>query len=88
MEHPAVNQVVVIGIPHPEDGDHPMAIILPSENYKNKITKEEIANFLTHRAPDRMKLRGGVKFVDFLPVTPTGKIMRREIKNMILEGKL
>lgn len=86
LDHPAVKQAVVIGIPDPEDGDHPMAIIVPEEKYINSITVDDIAKFAAEKLPDKMQLRGGVKFLDSLPVTPSGKIKRKEIRDMVLNG--
>lgn len=88
MNHPAIQHVCVIGIPHPEDGDLPMAVIVPSAGYKATLDEEEIQNFVAESAPDRMKLRGGVKFIDSLPTTPSGKIKRRELRDMILKGDM
>lgn len=40
-------------------------------------------NILDHFA-DYYKLRGGVYFVDSLPTTPSGKILRRKVKEMAI----
>lgn len=34
---------------------------------------------------DQFKLRGGIYFVDSLPTTPSGKIVRRLVKNIAVE---
>lgn len=34
---------------------------------------------------DTYQLRGGVYFVDSLPMTPFGKIIRRKVKDMAIE---
>lgn len=86
LNHPAVQQALVIGVPHPEDGDHPMALIVPHDNYKFDITEGEIEEYISTSAPDRMKLRGGVKFIQSLAITPSGKIKRKEIRDMVLKG--
>lgn len=33
---------------------------------------------------DQKQLRGGIYFVDFLPMTPSGKIQRRTAKEIVL----
>lgn len=76
--------MVVIGIPHEEDGDHPMAIIVPNSDFSDSITEEEIVKFVSERAPDRMRLRGGVKFVSNISLTPSGKVKRKHIRDMVL----
>lgn len=42
--------------------------------------------FDTERFPDRSKLRGGVYFVDKLPKTHNGKIIRKEITDFAAQS--
>lgn len=44
----------------------------------------KFVNFLDHFA-DYYKLRGGVYFVESLPTTPSGKLLRREVKEIAIE---
>lgn len=85
--HPAIRKSVVIGIPHEEDGDHPMAVVI-LESQANGITAEEIEEYLTERVHDRQRLRAGVKFVNSVPYTPSGKIKRHLLKKMVLQGEI
>lgn len=85
--HPAIKRAVVIGIPHEEDGDHPMAVVILN-NPDDDVTGDEIEEYVAERVQDRQKLRGGVKFVDSFPTTPSGKIKRREIRKMVLAGEI
>lgn len=80
--------MVVIGIPHEEDGDYPMAVVVLNPDPSKSVTEEEIVDFVAERAPDRMRLRGGVKFVSNIPVTPSGKMKRRHIRNLVLNGSI
>lgn len=84
MQHPAVCSAVVIGIPHEDDGYHPTAVVVLDHNYKEKITPQEIEKFVEERVDDKKRLRGGVKIVHELPLTPTGKVQRKLIKYMLL----
>lgn len=43
-KHPGVFQVAVTGIPHEEDGDLPVACIVPHAGYK--ITAQEIKDLV------------------------------------------
>ncbi|GJQ77871.1 hypothetical protein Trydic_g16124 [Trypoxylus dichotomus] len=86
-QHPAVKDTVVIGVPHEEDGDHPMALVVLKQDYSN-INEEDIQGFVNVRVLDRERLRGGVKIMSSLPRTITGKIIRREIREMVKKGKL
>nr|CAI5853440.1 unnamed protein product [Callosobruchus analis] len=87
MTHPAVYKSVVIGIPHETDGDHPLAVIVLNENYMD-VTEDELIDYIATKAPDRMRLRGGVKFLKELPITPSGKIKRKELRDMVMNGEL
>ncbi|KAJ8951633.1 hypothetical protein NQ318_012303 [Aromia moschata] len=85
--HPAVRQAVVIGKPHEEDGDHPMAVVVLDKNARD-VTAEEIETYVAERVQEKQRLRGGVKFVESIPMTPSGKIKRRELRRMVLEGQI
>lgn len=83
LNHPAVIQAIVIGIPK-EDGSHPMGLVVLKDNLE--VSGKEIEKFVEERVPERMRLRAGVKVVKSLPLTVTGKIKRSEVKKMILTG--
>ncbi|KAJ8919701.1 hypothetical protein NQ315_006229 [Exocentrus adspersus] len=85
--HPAVKQAVVIGKPHEEDGDHPMAVVV-LEDDAGDVTAKDIEKYVEERVDERQRLRGGVRFVTCIPMTPSGKIKRRELKRMVLEGRI
>ncbi|XP_018575536.1 4-coumarate--CoA ligase 1 [Anoplophora glabripennis] len=85
--HPAVKRVVVIGKPHEEDGDHPMAVIVLEEDAKD-VTAKDIERYVEERVDEKQRLRGGVKFVTSIPMTPSGKIKRRKLRRMVLDGRI
>nr|CAI5822320.1 unnamed protein product [Callosobruchus analis] len=86
MGHPAVKEAAVIGIPHPEDGDHAMALVALKKGYET-VSPEEIRKFADERLSDAQKLRAGVKILDELVRTATGKVKRRAMREMILSQK-
>lgn len=65
-----------------------MAIIVPTKEYVDEITEGDIEAYVAERVPDRMKLRGGVKFLDALPMTPSGKVKRKQLRNAVLNGQI
>ncbi|XP_063398234.1 probable 4-coumarate--CoA ligase 3 isoform X1 [Mytilus trossulus] len=79
--HPAVADVAVIGIQAGEDvGEVPKAYVVPKPGVT--LTEEDITHFVEANVAPYKKLRGGVKLIDSIPKTASGKILRREVKNM------
>lgn len=81
-EHPGVYDVNVTSIPHEENGDHPVACVVrkPGSN----VTAQEIKDIVADTLSDSQKLRGGVVFMDELPLTSTGKVARAKLQQMVL----
>lgn len=43
---------------------------------------EDIASFLAKKVVKYKQLKGGVQFVDVIPKNPSGKILRRQLREM------
>ncbi|XP_018579484.1 4-coumarate--CoA ligase 1-like isoform X2 [Anoplophora glabripennis] len=82
QEHPCVKEAAVFGIPHDVDEFWPAACVTLKDG--SEITAEEIDAFFTGRVAGWQKLRGGIKIVETLPKTPSGKLQRWKIKKMLL----
>ncbi|XP_033339264.2 luciferin 4-monooxygenase [Megalopta genalis] len=76
---PGVKDVAVIGIPHEEAGELPAAFIVKQDGFD--ITIEDIVKFVNDRVSSHKRLRGGIKFVDSIPKTASGKILRRALRD-------
>lgn len=79
-DHPDVVESVVVGIPHPVCGEVPRAFVVkqPGAN----VSEDDIQAFVANQVVKYKHLTGGVTFVDSIPKTPTGKILRREVKKI------
>lgn len=72
-----VEEVAVIGVPHPKWVEAVTAIIVPRKG--ENITEQEIIELCKkHLSP--FKVPKKIIFVDALPKTPTGKILKREMR--------
>ncbi|MFX1365491.1 MAG: long-chain fatty acid--CoA ligase [Promethearchaeota archaeon] len=78
-EHPAIQECAVIGIKDPERGENIMVHIIPKEDYKGKITEQEIIDWSKQNMA-AYKYPRIVKFVEELPKSAVGKILRRIIR--------
>lgn len=76
MEHPAISLVAVIGVPHESHGQEVKAVVVKKAG--SGTTEEELAAWAKERLA-AYKYPRVVQFVDALPLTSTGKIMKREL---------
>ncbi|WTV74604.1 long-chain fatty acid--CoA ligase [Streptomyces sp. NBC_00028] len=76
MEHPAVSMIAVIGVPHESHGEEIKAVVITkagataTEGELIAWGKERLAAYKYPRI---------IEFADALPLTATGKILKREI---------
>ncbi|SHF42659.1 fatty-acyl-CoA synthase [Desulfacinum infernum DSM 9756] len=74
---PRVSEVAVIGVPHPKWVEAVTAIVVPKAG--ETVTEEEIIA-LCKRELAGFKVPKAVVVVDALPKTPTGKILKRDLR--------
>jgi long-chain acyl-CoA synthetase len=77
MTHPAVSLVTVIGIPDEEHGEEIKAFIVKKPNIET--TENEIINWSKEKMAS-YKYPRYVEFKEALPMTATGKILKRELR--------
>uniref|UniRef100_A0A1A9VQZ3 Luciferin 4-monooxygenase n=1 Tax=Glossina austeni TaxID=7395 RepID=A0A1A9VQZ3_GLOAU len=85
LTNPKVKDAAVIGKPDEEAGELPMAFIVSQPNVQ--LGEQEIIDFVAQRASPAKRLRGGVTFIDEIPKNPSGKILRRLLRDS-LKNKL
>jgi acyl-CoA synthetase (AMP-forming)/AMP-acid ligase II len=77
IEHADVADVAVIGVPHPEWGETPLAIIVPADGHPPDAAA--IIGWTNDRLGKQQRLRG-VRFIDELPRNANGKVLKRELR--------
>ncbi|OTA90993.1 hypothetical protein M434DRAFT_33125 [Hypoxylon sp. CO27-5] len=78
LDNKGVRDVGVVGVTI--NGEEvPRAYVVPDPDVKQ--TEQEIAKWLESRVVNYKWLRGGVKFVDAIPKNPSGKILRKELRD-------
>ncbi|XP_044760951.1 bacitracin synthase 3-like [Coccinella septempunctata] len=85
LTHPAVSDAAVIGLPDENAGELPFAFVVTKEN--ESVSAEELKEFVASKVSPQKKLRGGVRFVKEIPRNPSGKILRRVLKQQAIAYK-
>ena len=81
-EHPAVAQASVVGRPHPEHGEIPMAYVAVKAEARTPdpaVVAEELMAYVAARVAPYQRIRD-VVIVDELPLSATGKILKTELR--------
>jgi len=80
LKHDAVQMVAVIGVPDPVRTEIVKAFVIPSPGIKvSEQLVDELRDSVRNRLA-RHEVPKLIEFVDSLPMTTTGKIMRRELR--------
>ncbi len=73
---PEVKDVIVIPVYDKDAGEIPRAYVVKQDNIH--ITEKYIIDYISERVAPHKKLRGGVRFVDSIPKSASGKLLRRK----------
>ena len=71
--------MAVIGVQDDRAGEVPKAFIVPATD---EVTAEKINEFLSDKLAKYKKLTGGIVLLKELPKSPTGKVLRKELRKM------
>jgi len=84
IQHPAVLEVAVIGVPDDKWGEAIKAIV--SLRGGQKATEEEIINFCKQYLASYKKPKS-VEFIDAIPKNAYGKVLKRELREKYWAGE-
>ncbi len=83
--HPAIAEAAVIGVPHPKWQERPLLLVVLRKG--QSATREEILDYLAGEVA-KWWLPDDVVFVDELPHTATGKILKLELRRQYRDHQL
>ena len=78
LSHPLITDAAVIGV---EGGgtELPRAYVLAD---RNEQSEEQIKDYIKGKVAHYKQLRGGVVFLEAIPKNPTGKILKKDLREM------
>ncbi len=83
--HPSVEHAVVVGVQHASRGEIPKAFVVLKEGFK--ITAADLKQHCIQKLAD-YKVPKLFEFVNQLPISSTGKVLKRELREQLVNGIL
>jgi len=91
LSHPSVADCAVIPIPDDAAGEIPKAYVVKSPSVgledNDKMVARDICKFVEEHKARHKWLKGGVQFIDVIPKSPSGKILRRLLRDQEKEAR-
>ncbi|KAF9543556.1 hypothetical protein EC957_000740 [Mortierella hygrophila] len=88
LTHPQILDAAVIGVENKEQATEvPLAFVVKNQSNPegNALTEEQVVEYVASKVATHKKLRGGVRFIDLVPKSAAGKILRKDLRPL-LEG--
>uniref|UniRef100_A0A1E1WZA6 Putative acyl-coa synthetase n=1 Tax=Amblyomma aureolatum TaxID=187763 RepID=A0A1E1WZA6_9ACAR len=87
VQHRAVKEVVVAGVPHREYGEAARAfVVLFQDIAASDDLKKELSKLVADQSSFHKHLHGGIEFVESIPKSDTGKNLRRALRDAYLKS--
>ncbi|MDV2477100.1 AMP-binding protein [Rhodococcus zopfii] len=83
VQHPAISDIAVVGMPDERLGEKVCAYIIPADG--SAPTLEDVTSFLRERNVATPKLPEHLELVDAFPMTATGKIQKHVLRKNIAD---
>jgi acyl-CoA synthetase (AMP-forming)/AMP-acid ligase II len=72
-----VKDVIVIPVKDEEVGEIPRAYVVKQADCPSEFKEDDIIKYVHQHVSPQKRLRGGVRFTDAIPKSPSGKLLRR-----------
>ncbi|RDA89904.1 hypothetical protein CP533_2942 [Ophiocordyceps camponoti-saundersi (nom. inval.)] len=88
LENEHVADAAVVGFNCDEGVERPRAYVVMQDDSRHKLTPEDVRSWVASRVSKHKWLEGGVVFVDDIPKLPSGKIMRKVMRDIAARDAL
>ena len=85
LTHPKIKDAAVIGIPDERSGEKALAYVVRVDE---SLTENDVLEHVAKTTSPAKRLHGGVIFTDLIPKNPSGKILRRELREYYKQSSL
>jgi long-chain acyl-CoA synthetase len=85
VQHPAVRETAVFGVPHEKWGETPMAAVILHE--PGSVTPEELRDWINERVEAKFQRVSEVVIKEDFPRNVAGKTLKREMREGYWEGR-
>ncbi|KAF9350442.1 putative fatty-acid--CoA ligase FadD10 [Mortierella sp. AD094] len=88
LDHPLISDAAVIGVENKEQATEvPLAFVVKAPGPGQALTEKEIEDYVASKVAAHKKLRGGVRFIDVVPKSAAGKILRKDLRAIVSTPK-
>lgn len=88
LSHPDIVDAAVIGVRFSGDSsesEYPRAYVVRRSEAKHTLNEENVQKYMSERLARYKELVGGVVFLDEIPKSPSGKILKRVLRDRAKE---
>ncbi|KAF9434462.1 putative fatty-acid--CoA ligase FadD10 [Entomortierella beljakovae] len=88
IDHPLISDAAVIGVENKEQATEvPLAFVVKAPGPGQALTEKEVEEYIASKVAAHKKLRGGVRFIEVVPKSAAGKILRKDLRVLIQQTK-
>ena len=80
LSHPDIDDAAVIQVPDERAGELPRAYVVKKSGAN--LSEQQVKDYIAKQVAPHKKLDGGVKFIAAVPKAASGKILRRELREL------
>ncbi|KAG0369236.1 hypothetical protein BC939DRAFT_396196 [Gamsiella multidivaricata] len=88
IDHPLILDAAVIGVDNKEQATEvPLAFVVRAPGPGQALTEKEVEEYVASKVAAHKKLRGGVRFIEVVPKSAAGKILRKDLRVIVQTPK-
>ncbi|KAG0291327.1 putative fatty-acid--CoA ligase FadD10 [Dissophora globulifera] len=84
LDHPLILDAAVIGIEDKEQATEvPLAFVVKAPGPGEALVEADVESYVASKVAAHKKLRGGVRFIEAIPKSAAGKILRKDLRVLV-----